>query len=141
MNDGEGRHREIGLVALQMSDQMPGRIAQIGQLSALRGGLLNVVFTEVARARFVGRANRRGRLRLAREHKANRIGRSGAPVRSPRDTLANVAQPCRDFLGGKHYTIPCTRSAAITASVGNPITLSRDPSTCEIKPPPTPWIP
>ena len=40
-----------------------------------------------------------------------------------------------------HCFTPCRASAAITRSVGRPITLSRDPSTCEMNPPPTPWIP
>ena len=137
--------RSLGLVGLQMADQMPSNFGQVRQLRALRNRLLDVVLAEVARAGPRRGANRLGWLRLAREHEPNRGGIAAGAAGSRGDPRSHDLQPPFNFIAHRHSRYPGQArftphraSAATTRSVGRPITLSRDPSTWEINPPPMP---
>ena len=74
LDDSEDADREPALLLWRCPMRCHVASFKSAQFGAFGDRLLHVVFAEVARARAIGRANGIGRLGLAREHQADRIG-------------------------------------------------------------------
>ena len=89
------RH-ETRLVRLQVTDEVPPHIGEIGELRRLLDELLRVVLPEVSLPRGVGLTDRRSGLGLRYRDEAHRSRVALGSGRRTRDAIANGREPVGD---------------------------------------------
>jgi len=97
MNQVEVFDRRLRLVGLQMSNHVPSRAREIGELSALRDSFLDVVLAEIARTGVIRRANRFRCLGLGRKDQAHFAGCAPRATLSLGDFDSRVGEPLGDI--------------------------------------------
>lgn len=89
--------RAAGFIALQVADQVPGRV-QVRDFPLLRFPLLHAILTEVPNSRLVGRTNRFDWMGLRNRNQDNFVGAAPRSLCGARNALANLRQIRADCL-------------------------------------------